>query len=1461
MKKYIRKTAKVLAWIFAGIILLLLMLYILVRIPAVQNYASGKLVNMLEKQTGAEISLERLLIEFPTTVSLQELFVGDARGDTILYAGNLGTNISIWGLLWNKIHISGFTLENSTVRITRSSTDSLFNFQFIIDSLSGAPKEPSPEDTSASSPDLSVGKVELRNIRFMYRDEVAGVNLENHSGSLEINMGGIDLETLHFEVHSLDYRNSGTRLVLLENALPPPDTSITESQPEPLPGITVGEILLENIGFTLIDSTSEEVFRLSYQEIHLDGDDLAMAGEAVTADRLRLKLADTTLIRLAGAVGGLTGNGSLQADLDIQEVSSDSADIRLLLPDSLIPQGFSIPAHVYLSGRLSGRMDDMEARLALRSSLGSLESELSLRWNEEDIPVYRGNIVIDTFNIGRLLNDTAMLGILGAKADFDGHGFDPQVLDSRLELELPFFEVNGYLYTNTLLNITASKGKYSLSGNIDDDYVKLSLEGDYIPHSRSPAVEMTLDVKAADLQQLNWSEEDIRVKGVLVADLQGSQTDNLTGKLFTRDVLIIRGDTRYPMDSLVFIAFNDSMRTDVTLRSHLLDARIDANRAFSALVPSVGSHLDRHLPINMGNGQERDTTLRMEFEATLKSSTLLKEVIAPGLQAFEEGRIKGSLENSIMKLQVDVPLVNYEGNVINGLNLSVQSGRENLSGDLSIRNVEAMGMHADSITLSLEARQDSVLTELTIKEGEGPPQYRITNSLVFTDTATLLAFTRDDLILNYKEWQVREDNYIMLGDFPVTSRNLSLHHEDEAITVSMQAGILTVELDRLRLDNLGSLLETPDGKAIIGGRTSGRVELVEQPQGSLLKADLNVDSLQVMGEMVGNIAVTVEQDTANNLSGSLRMTGPNRLTADIVRLPLSPGQEAEVDISMEELRLATAEPFLQEQVDSLEGSLKGSLRLRSTLDNPSVSGEIHFAGASAVIPFLGSRMTIPGTILTLSDNDLTFDEFTLRDRQNNGITLNGTIVTDSLQTFTLDLNVRADHFTAIDNTAQQNNIVFGRLTFSTDTDIRGLISQPEIRSRLVIEDETDLKFSIEQLKPPEAESEGIVEFVDMDSDLDTILVDREPATLAFEPAGISLSANIETRPGAYFELVIDERAGDRLRIHGSSDLTLSLNETGDLSMTGRYEVNGGNYRLILFNITRKEFEINEGSHLLWTGEPLGAAMEINATYHVRAAPINLIRNQSIEADSPEFAKYKQKLPFRVNLRIRGSLLSPEISFSIELPPDLRGIHQGTIQARLQQLNQPGNESSLNKQVLSLLVFNQFMPQDPLDMEGGGVTSTARQSVSKLLSRQLNIFADKYIQGVDLTFDVRSYEEYTAEGAPEGRTELGLTLSRSFLDDRLEVRVGGNVELESEEYRRETGFNDIAGDIELIYKLTENGVYRVKAFRLNEYEQFEGTIVESGVSLIFTRRFDSAQEIFRPEQKRQQKKEKKEEKKK
>jgi hypothetical protein len=326
---------------------------------------------------------------------------------------------------------------------------------------------------------------------------------------------------------------------------------------------------------------------------------------------------------------------------------------------------------------------------------------------------------------------------------------------------------------------------------------------------------------------------------------------------------------------------------------------------------------------------------------------------------------------------------------------------------------------------------------------------------------------------------------------------------------------------------------------------------------------------------------------------------------------------------------------------------------------------------------------------------------------------------------------------------------------------------------------------------------------------------------------------------ATLNIVIDPITDDKLSVNGEAALVLSINEAGNINLSGRYEITKGTYDFSFHNLVKRTFEIEQGGSIVWSGDPLNATMDIRAVYKVDASAQNLVANQSdIQSTT--------RLPFLVYLFINGKLLEPDIRFRIDMPEQQRGALGGSVYAKLEDIN--SRESDLNKQVFALLILRQFIAESPFDSQAGGFSNAARQSVSRLLSEQLNRLSQN-VEGVQLSLDIKSYENRSGNEV-QGETKVQLGVSKSLFDDRLIVKVAGNVDIETAS-TQEKSPTDYIGDLALEYKLTSDGRFRVTGFRNSKFDMIDGELIETGAGLIYIKDYDTFRELFKANAKRKE----------
>jgi translocation and assembly module TamB len=835
------------------------------------------------------------------------------------------------------------------------------------------------------------------------------------------------------------------------------------------------------------------------------------------------------------------------------------------------------------------------------------------------------------------------------------------------------------------------------------------------------------------------------------------------------------------------------------------------------------------------------------FNFTLHNPEILTGLLVPGLEELMPVSINGNFNNQLQRfnLRLEMPHMVYDGTTVDSLMVDVFTKDGALQYNLETALVSTASVTLPNISYTGNIAKNLVLSNFSISDQDGIVKFAIPINAHSLQDSVQLAFYPGDFILNYENWNVPEDNYIMLLDKGLIVHNLVLERKGQFISVNTKGDKATDPLqlafNDFNLETLSSIIEG-EGDTMFRGIINGQIEIRDMQENMAFTSDLKISGFSYQNDTVGNIALKASSALNNVFNIQAGITGFD----NDINLSGSFNEQTkalDLTIDIKNFELASIESFVEENVHTLSGRVRGKLDVKGTLDNPNILGSVNFLDAGFNLVALNSYFTMPDERIVFDPKGIRFPSVTILDTLNNPVVINGYILTDNYRDMEFDLNIKANNFMALDRPEHTKELYSGRIILDSDIRVRGNLESPVVDARIGLLRGTSLTMVIPETQVAMQEKEGIVEFVTVKKDSLVALDGKGQAqdTLRAEIRGIELTANVTIDEQTRFRIIIDESTGDFLEVQGGGTVSYGIDPSGAMTLTGRYEIKQGQYQLSFYNMVRREFTIRPGSSLSWAGDPMNATVDISAIHTVRTSPAELMASQAV--DDQQRRALRGILPFQVFLNMRGELLSPDIDFNIELPEDRKGALDGTVNSRLSLLNE--QESELNKQVFALLILGRFVAEDPLEATGGGgVTGTARSSASRVLTQQLNQLSDRYITGFDLTFDVESYEDYGAEDI-EGRTELQVGLSREFFDERLRVEVGGRVDLEGERRRQQRNVSDIAGDIAVEYLLSEDGIYRLRGFRRNEFQMLlDGEIIETGLAFIFTREFTRFREIFR-----------------
>jgi translocation and assembly module TamB len=1176
----------------------------------------------------------------------------------------------------------------------------------------------------------------------------------------------------------------------------------------------------------------------------------------LTANVLQVGWKDTK-IDVSGTIVGLPSVEKLYGDVRINEIRTTRADAARFLPESVRKQ-IEIPATLQLSGTVKGNGNQMRTNVQVKSSSGNIALNGAMA-NYQDLKtaVYNMQVQAQGVQAGAILKNPN-LQTVSANMQVQGKGLTQKTADATLKGRVASVVFQKYNYRNIDLdaaiknqqakgNVSIADDNISLAGNIS---VNLALS--------DPALMADLVVDSVKTKPLNFTTEDLVYRGKIKADMASINPDSLQGNVDIIHSLLVTGKERLQLDTLRIEASTSPDSSRLTIESDIAKARLVGKYKLTELgdifMQAIQPYFSVVAPAQPVSATKK-TPAPYNFRLGLyvKDNPALKAFM-PTLQRFETLRLRARFSSdSGWQANAQMPVLVMNAISINNMQFDASARDSVLNATTTVGSIQFGGNTVHNAYVKANVANNKIDFLTRMHDQGGRIQYAIPGVLRQPQNGVYdISLKNDSLLLNYDLWSVAPDNVIHLAKNDLRITNFILNHNFQQFSLKSRGNMLNAPAEAsftsFQISTLAAFV-TSDSLAV-DGTLDGQVLLYNLTTQPLFSGDMTVANLNFKGDTVGNVIVKAKNKTADIINANIELTGRGNhatVNGDFYMKPVN-GNDFNFKVALDTLNLASIEGATMGAIKNASGSITGQADVSGSFAKLNIDGRLNFKQTNFNLSMLNSFFHIEDETIAVNNQGIRFDTFTIEDSAKHKATIDGMVYTTDFSKYRFDLTVRANNFQAMNSTKAQNRLYYGQLIFSSNMHIKGTNASPVIDGNITIGDKTNVTAVLPQQDPAVVKREGIVQFVDMDApENDTLFMNMQAGFDSLNKTGLTgldISANVEIKKEAIFSMVVDEGNGDFIRMQGQGLLTGGIDPSGKITLSGSYEISSGAYELS-YNLLRRKFEIEEGSKIVWNGEPTKADLTVTAVYKTKAAPMDLVKDQiAEEADNVRNA-YLQRLPFEVLLKLEGELLQPKVSFDIQLPEESNEVSRGTattINYRLTQLRQEPSE--LNKQVFALLLLNRFVGENPFESSAGGLTAEtfARQSASKLLTEQLNKLASDLVQGVDLNFDVSSFDDYST-GTAQTRTDLNVGLSKRLLNDRLTVSVGSNFELEGAQNTNRNTSN-IAGNLAVDYSLSQDRRYMLRAYRKNEYEGvIEGYVIETGVGFIITLDYNKFKNLF------------------
>ncbi|WP_292010845.1 translocation/assembly module TamB domain-containing protein [Chryseobacterium sp.] len=1156
---------------------------------------------------------------------------------------------------------------------------------------------------------------------------------------------------------------------------------------------------------------------------------------------------DQLKVSASGRIKNAMDPDHIYYDLKIGELSSSSKTIYNLVPKNTIPSNITLPSFLSIQGTAKGTTEVVNTNLKLTSTLGNASIVANVDMRRKNHELYDVKANLQNVQVGKLIQNKDV-GSITAQISAKGESFDFKNARADLKGYVNSVTYNSYRYQDMDLAGNINRGAYHIVLNSKDPNANLNLTASGVYDEKNPTVKLIGSINKLDLNKLGFYSDPMIIAGNIDGDFTNLDPDYLNGYLNLQNFAISDTKEVFPLQELSLKAVSTEELNQITFNSQIADVELSGKYKLTQIFGALQQTINQYYQFQKPDPKQKiDPNQHFSFNAKVKNDDLIRKFV-PDLKSFETLNIKGNYDADSQKIEVDgqIPQVLYGTNTIENASLKITNENQKLQYNLDVAALKSESFALNKININGDVADNTINYSITTKDDKDVTQFLIAGNAKSLNDITEVSLNPDGLKLNYSDWTVAENNKIQISSKGVLADNFRLSSSGSEILLQSETNVpnspLNVSLKDFKIETITEMIKKDT--LLARGTINGTAQIKDLANNMTFTSDLNVSDLFVFGSPVGNLAVKINNTTANLLNANIALSG-NDNDVTVIGDYNTSSSSFDLNMAINKLQMKTAQGFSMNAINNTEGYLSGNLKITGTADQPSILGKVKFNNVGLQIAQTGSDFRNINDEIDFTSRGIEFNRFKINDKDGNSLVINGQVLTQTYRDYAFNLDVNAKDFKVVNSEKSNDAMMYGILSIDAGLHIRGNLDLPKVDGRLAVADNTDFTFVLPQSSPSLQERDGIVEFIDQDQIALNKTIKADSINTKSKIQGMDVSVNIEVSKEAKMSIVIDKANGDFVKLQGEAELTGGMDASGKMTLVGVYEVEKGSYELSV-SVLKRKFDIQKGSTITWTGEPTSAIMDITAIYKTETAPIDLVEQQ---LDPSTTNLYKQKIPFSTLLKMKGELLKPEISFDITTDEKNSAVSSdvtSTVNQKLIQLRT--QESELNKQVFALLLLNRFIGENPFQSEAGvSAESMARASVSKLLSQQLNNLASGLIKGVDLNFGLESSEDYSM-GQKNTRTDLNVDISKKLLNDRLKVTVGSNFGLEGDARQNENTTN-IAGNVTVDYSLSKDGRYMLRAYRKDEYQvALQGQIVETGVGFIITLDYDEFRDIFKKSKK-------------
>jgi len=1134
------------------------------------------------------------------------------------------------------------------------------------------------------------------------------------------------------------------------------------------------------------------------------------------------------------------------------ELFTTSAGILRYAPALRNNPNVSIESIVYahFNGKYEGYIENFAVNGLLTTNLGSVNADIKMNipgFNSNTV-VYSGTLTANNVQIGTFFRQPVLGGIT-LKEDISGSSFEPEHAQLNIDGTIKEISINKYPYHNIITHGTLAKKQFNGTLLVDDPNLALEFDGGFNYSDKNVKINAKAHLLNCNFKAINLTSDTITASADFDLKCAGSDIDNFSGYAKLNNIDLKRNNHRLAIDSVFVNSSGENGRKLLTIQSNDLAADIKGNYQLSKLPASIQYYLSRYIPNYIKAPEKFAPDQNFEFTITTTSIDSIFAVTFPIIRGFDSSKVSGSFNTSAQKLTLNANIpygsigkfhmrnigIIGEGNLeLIGINTTV----DNISVGDSVLN--------GSLSLTTTMGNDSVAFNIATSTSDPGSVITLNGQIIARKDSLFLTLLPSQFYLHRVKWDISggsrivySDKYLLVQGIAITSGLQKITAATELVNNGKSIVISTENLDLGQFGSWAGLaVYQPDG------RVNGTIRIDKVFQDLYISANIKATDVKLGTDTVGTINLIGNYDGEKKLISLDPQTGIYRANASVIAsgnisFDSTTHQKLDGWIQFNNAPVVWASPFLVGIMSHLSGTLNGRIDFGGSSYNPVINGTLALANTGFHVDYLGCNYTIPDADIHIDNRTISFGKVLLYDSYKNTATLSGRFSHNMFMDMRMRLSIKSKKFEIMNLTNNDNNLFYGNIIAGMDSfTIRG----PFNNVRLNIYNAAPAAKSRMYIPVISGGDMGTYNYVSFK----TYGKDQEKA-VAKNKYKISINIDANLNSFAEMHIVLDPSTGDEIMARGNGNIQLDIPPDNDMQISGLYLIETGTYRLTFKSLfIQRQFKLLPGSMISFNGPFSETSLNVDAIYSAKAKLADLLNETDIKYLQENEVKDAQTPQWvDVMLNMSGSLKSPKLSFDL----DLQDKHsQSTFAYRkLMLLNTDDRQKT--EEVASLLLISSFIP--PEGVGTGTVATGALNNISQVISSSAStgltsvinkITGDKQLN-IDVKYTNYNYNDQTLGGI--NRNQVKLVASKNYLNDRLDLEVGGTSDWGRPTSAASTTNFNFAGDFRIQYRLSYTSGLRLNAFRTSDYDlTLDRDIVRSGVGISWRKSFDNFGDFFR-----------------